>query len=76
MIHAFMLVVIMGTGEFRREQPNPMYFRSIKVCDYYAAKIPRQYGNYSWSSRVDPKDRITAYCKPVYVKDGSYIYDH
>jgi len=76
MIHAFMLVVVLGTGEFRKVQPNPMYFRSIDVCQYYAKAIPRQYGNYSYSSRVDPKDRITAYCKPVYVKDGPNIYDH
>ena len=76
MIHAFMLVVVMGTGEFRKIQPNPMYFRSIDVCQYYAKAVPRQYGNYEYSSRVDPKDRITAYCKPVYVKDGPNIYDH
>ena len=76
MIHAFMLVVVMGTGEFRKIQPNPMYFRSIDVCQYYAKAVPRQYGNYEYSSRVDPKDRITAYCKPIYVKDGPNIYDH
>jgi len=76
MIHAFMLVVVLGVGESRQVQPNPMYFRSIHVCQYYAKAIPRQYGNYSYSSRVDPKDRITAYCKPVYVKDGPNIYDH
>jgi hypothetical protein len=76
MIHAFMLVVVLGTGEFRQVQPNPMYFRSIDVCQYYAKAIPRQYGNYSYRDRVDPKDRVTAYCKPVYVKDGPNIYDH
>ena len=53
-----------------------MYFRSIDVCQYYAKAIPRQYGNYSYNSYVDPKDRVTAYCKPVYVKDGPNIYDH
>ena len=76
MIHAFMLMVVMGTGEFRKELPNPMYFRSLTTCLWYAKKIPQQYGNYSWDSYVDPKDRITAYCKPVYVKDGPYVYDH
>ena len=76
MIHAFMLVVVMGTGEFRKIQPNPMYFRSIDVCQYYAKAVPRQYGNYEYSSRVDPKDRITAYCKPIYVKDGPNVYDN
>ena len=76
MIHAFMLVVVMGTGEFRQIQPNAMIFRSIDVCQYYAKRIPRQYGNYSYNSYVDPKDRVTAYCKPVKVQDGPNIYDH
>ena len=76
MIHAFMLVVVLGTGEERQVQPNAMIFRSIDVCHYYAKRIPRQYGNFSYSSYVDPKDRVTAYCKPVYVKDGPSIYDH
>jgi hypothetical protein len=76
MIHAFMLVVVMGTGDFRKVQPDPMYFRSIDVCQYYAKAVPRQYGNYSYISRVDARDRITAYCKPVRVQDGPYIYDH
>ena len=71
-----MLVVILGTGDDRRELPNPMYFRDINVCIYYAKKIPLQYGNYRWRDYVDPKDRVTAYCKPVYMKDGPNIYDH
>ena len=72
MIHAFMLVVLIG-GDL---QPAPMYFRSIDVCQYYAKRIPRQYGNYSHSSLVPPEHRITAYCKPTKVQDGPYIYDH
>jgi len=70
-----MLVVVMGTGDDRQIQHNPMYFRSINVCQYYASKIPMQYGNYKWKDYIDPKDRITAYCKPVYIKDGGNIYD-
>jgi len=58
------------------QQPSPMYFRSIDVCQYYAKRIPRQYGNYSYSSMVPAEHRITAYCKPVKVQDGNYIYDH
>ena len=46
MIHAFMLVVVMGAGEEAKQQPSTMYFRSIDVCQYYARRIPRQYGNY------------------------------
>lgn len=74
MVHAFMLVVVLGTGDFRKEQPNSMYFYSIDRCQYFAKAIPRQYGNYGHSNKVDPRDRITAYCKPVYRKDGDDIY--
>ncbi len=75
-IHAFMLVVVIGTGEFRKVQPDPMYFRSITVCLYYAKKIPQQFGNYSYSSYVDPKDRVTAYCKPMKLDDTKVtVYD-
>ena len=73
MIHAFILVVLIG-GDL---QPAPMYFRSIDVCQYYAKRIPRQYGNYSYSSHVDPKDRVTAYCKPIKLDDSKVtVYDH
>ena len=75
MVHAFMLVVVLGTGEFRKVQPSPMYFYSVDRCQYFAKRIPKQYGNYSYSSRIDPKDRITAYCKPVYIKDNEGIYE-
>ena len=76
MIHAFMSVVVMGTGEFRQQLPNSMIFRSIDTCLYYAKRIPKQYGNYRYKDLVPAEHRITAYCKPVYVKDGDYIYDH
>ena len=76
MIHAFMLVVVMGIGDSRQVQPNAMIFRDINVCQYYAKKIPLQYGNYRHKYLIPPEDRITAYCKPVYVKDGPNIYDH
>ena len=68
--------MLIGTGEDARQQPNAMYFRSINVCQYYAKRIPRQYGNYSYSSLIPPEHRITAYCKPVYLQDGPNIYDH
>ena len=76
LIHAFMLVVVLGSGEEATQQPNPMYFRSIDVCQYYAKRRPRQYGNYDYKSLVPREHRITAYCKPVYTQDGDYIYDH
>ena len=71
----FLLIVILGTGEDAKQE-FIMYFRSIDVCQYYAKRIPRQYGNYRYKDLVPSKHRITAYCKPVYVQDGDYIYDH
>jgi len=58
----------------RQIQPNSLYFYSIDRCQYFARAVPRQYGNYGHTTYVDPKDRITAYCKPVYRKDGTDIY--
>ena len=72
MIHAFILIVLIAEVQ----QPSPMYFRSIDVCQYYAKRIPRQYGNYGSKYLVPKEHRITAYCKPVKVQDGPYIYDH
>ena len=67
-----MLVVLIADVQ----QPSPMYFRSIDVCQYYAKRIPRQYGNYKYSSLVPPEHRVTAYCKPVKMQDGPNVYDH
>ena len=47
-----MLIVVLGSGEEAKQQPNPMYFRSIDVCQYYAKRIPMQYGNYNYSSMI------------------------
>jgi hypothetical protein len=77
MIHAFILVVLIGSGEDAKQQPGPMYFRSIDVCQYYARRIPRQYGNYGNKHLVPPEHRITAYCKPVKVNpETTLVYDH
>ena len=72
MIHAFILIVLIADVQ----QPSPMYFRSIDVCQYYAKRIPRQYGNYGSKYLIPKEHRITAYCKPVKVQEGPYIYDH
>ena len=72
MIHAFLLVVLIGEVQ----QPKPMIFRSIDVCQYYAQRIPRQYGNYSYSNLVPLEHRVTAYCKPIKTQDGPHVYDH
>ena len=76
MIHAFILIVLIGSGEDAKQQPSPMYFRSIDVCQYYAKRIPRQYGNYGSKWMVPAEHRITAYCKPVKVNpQNTTVYD-
>ena len=53
---------------------NPL---TINVCQYYAKRIPKQYGNYGSKHLVPPEHRITAYCKPTYVDPNSVnIYDY
>ena len=63
MIHAFLLVVILGG----KVQSQDMYFRSVTDCNYFASQITKRYGNYGSLSGVPAKHRATAYCKPVYV---------
>ena len=68
-----MLVVLIADVQ----EPAPMYFYSIDVCQYYAKRVVQQYGNYGHSSQVPAEHRITAYCKPVYVDSKRYtLYDH
>ena len=71
--HVFLLVFLLGDVK----QPNPMYFASIDTCNWYASRIVRRYGNYSYSSLVPPEHRATAYCKPVYINSNTKgLYDH
>ena len=52
-----------------------MYFASIETCNWYASRIVKRYGNYSYSSMVPPEHRATAYCKPVYVDKTKVLYN-
>ena len=72
MIHAFMLVFLLGDVQ----QPGvPMYFRNINDCNYFASKIVKRYGNYGSSYLVPKEHRATAYCKPVYIsKETETLY--
>ena len=70
MIHVFLLMVYLGTGEDRRLISNDMYFRSIIDCNFYAKEITRRYGNYQDIYKMDKRDRITAYCLPKQIKEG------
>ena len=75
MEHVFLLLVYLGTGEFRNLASGDMYFRSINECNYFAEKSAKRYGNYQYSAYLDPKDRVTAYCVPKYVNpDNVRIY--
>jgi len=71
MIHVFLLMVYLGTGDTRQLVSNNMYFYDLDRCNYFASQIVKRYGNYRYSSHVDPKDRATAYCVPKYIKEGS-----
>ena len=70
MIHAFLLVVILG-GEV---QSRDMYFRAVVECNYFAAQVTKRYGNYGSISGVPPEHRATAYCKPVKVNADKELY--
>jgi len=63
-IDAFLLLVYLGTGDFRKLESGNMYFYSVTECNYFAAQVSKRYGNYSSSQYIDPKDRVTAYCVP------------
>lgn len=71
MIHVFLLLVYLGTGESRKLTSGDMYFRSIDDCNYFASQVSKRYGNYQYYSGIDPKDRVTAYCVPKYIKEDS-----
>ena len=74
MVHAFLLVLLLGDI---KQGGQPMYFRSIDTCNYYASKIVKRYGNYGYYDRVPKEHRATAYCKPVYInRDTVGLYDH
>ena len=64
MIHAFLLVILLGDVEQRGQ---PMYFRNINDCNYFASRVVKRYGNYNYSSLVPEKHKATAYCKVAYI---------
>ena len=64
MIDAFLLLVYLGTGDFRKLDSADMYFYSVTECNYFASQVSKRYGNYSYSQYIDERDRVTAYCVP------------
>jgi len=63
MIHAFLLVVVLG-GEV---VSSDMYFESIDRCNYFASEVTKRYGNYQHLYSVPEEHKATAYCRPVKV---------
>jgi len=64
LVHVFLLMMYLGTGDDRRLMSQDMYFYSIDDCNYFASRLVRRYGNYGAIEWMDPKDRATAYCVP------------
>ena len=71
MIHVFLLLVYLGTGEHRKLTSGDMFFYDINDCQYFANRVSKSHGNYQYSAWVDPKDRVTAYCVPRKVPTDS-----
>ena len=70
MIHAFLLVVMIGEVEINRR--TPMYFRDINECLYFAKKVSTQYGNLGGYYSTPPAEhKVTSYCKPVFIPEQS-----
>jgi hypothetical protein len=67
MMHVFLLMVYLGTGDERKLVSNNMYFYSIDRCNYFASQVSKRYGNFKYNSYLDPKDRVTSYCLPKYI---------
>tara|TARA_X000000950_G_C13715194_1_gene577866 strand:+ start:166 stop:387 length:222 start_codon:yes stop_codon:yes gene_type:complete len=67
-VHAFLLVLLLGDVQ---QGGQPMYFRDVERCNYFASEIVKRYGNYGHSYLVPQEHRATAYCKPVFVPNNT-----
>ena len=70
MIHAFLLMIYLGTGDDRRLISNDMYFRDVRTCNFFAKELSKRYSTYAV---MDKRDRATAYCVPKYINEGRGI---
>jgi len=71
MLHVFLLLVYLGTGDDRQLISNDMYFADVNRCNFFAKELARRYGNYKDRDWIDSRDRVTAYCVPKYLKRGT-----
>ena len=55
MEHVFLLLVYLGTGDFRQFESGDMYFRSITECNFFAKEMSKRYGNYEFSYLMDQR---------------------
>ena len=39
MVHVFLLMMYLGTGDDRRLSSADMYFRDVNTCNYFAQKL-------------------------------------
>lgn len=73
MVHVFLLLLYVGSGESEKLVSGDMYFRDVNDCNYYASRLTMRYGNYKYTSRMQGKHKATAYCVPKYVEEGSVV---
>ena len=71
MQHVFLLLVYLGVGDSRQMVSGDMYFANINDCQYFASRTAKTHGNYRYRDFIDPKDHVTAYCLPKFIKKGS-----
>lgn len=64
MLHAFLLLVYLGSGDTRTLTSGDMYFADIDRCLYFADRVSKTHGNFNYRDYIDPADRIIAYCVP------------
>jgi|TARA_X000000950_G_C13366278_1_gene438552 hypothetical protein len=71
MEHVFLLLIYLGTQDERKLVSGDMYFRSATECNFFAKEMSKRFGNYEFSYLMDSRDRVTAYCVPKFVEEGS-----
>ena len=75
MIHAFMLVLIVGGQNV--STGAPMYWTNVETCNWYARQIVKRYGNYKYYHNIPRELKATSYCTPVYIdRNTATLYDH
>lgn len=63
LVVAFSLVMFIGAGDGRRENPTNLTFYSVDDCLYFAKRLATRYSNNGYVD-LDNRDTITTYCVP------------